>query len=61
MSNALLEKGDEYICGVCGGKFITDWDDKEAVKEVKENFGIIENTDVVCDDCYKKFMRELTN
>ena len=44
---------------MCKGEFIKPIPDKEAMAEMRENFGDgfkKEDCDNVCDDCYEKFM-----
>ena len=55
---------DTFICAKCGEEYIKDWTDEEAEQEKNENFGEnipLENCAIVCDDCYKKFMKGLLN
>ena len=50
----------EYTCAECGGRFEKAWSDEDAEKEMRENFGTHITTadcDVLCDDCYRMFMR----
>lgn len=44
-----------YVCAVCKCEFEGTRTDEEAMAECRENFGDIpiEDTMVVCDDCYK--------
>jgi len=56
--------GNSFICADCKEEFDYVWSDEEAEAEAKENFGgnVMETpTSVVCDDCYKSFMKELLN
>jgi DNA-directed RNA polymerase subunit RPC12/RpoP len=48
-----------YKCSVCKNEYEKGWDDIEAEKEMKDNFGQSVTTDdceIVCDDCYKEIM-----
>lgn len=49
-----------YICAMCGGKFIADWSQEEAVAELNRDFGKmpLEECDQVCDACYQKVSPE---
>lgn len=54
--NKKVEKGDIFICDVCGEEFEAEWSHKEASDEFKETFGIpndVINYLTCCDDCYK--------
>ncbi len=47
----------KYKCVICLEEFEAGWTDKEAIAEMKENFGESvskEDCEVVCDDCFKK-------
>ncbi len=46
----------EYICEMCGGKFVKGWTDEEANAEAQELFGEIPEIEkaIVCDDCFNK-------
>lgn len=48
-------KDTEFQCSICKGIFTKDWTDEEAGKEV-EHWGECGEMDIVCDDCYIKFM-----
>lgn len=52
----------QYTCYQCGGVFDMpkDWTDKDAEKELAENFPEWnkEDCEVVCDDCYNKAREE---
>ena len=54
---AELQK-ETYTCFFCQGVFLKGWSDKEAAAELHENFPGWEKgqCDIVCDDCYKKYM-----
>lgn len=50
-------KQNEYRCKMCLNVYEKEWSDEEALNESKEIFGgdpTVENSDVVCDDCWKK-------
>jgi hypothetical protein len=50
----------EFTCAKCGETYDSEWTDDERWAECVENFGPIEPGtphDVICDDCYEKFMR----
>ena len=48
-----------YQCHVCKETFEEDWTEEEAEKELQENFPGFkkEECEVVCDDCYERFMK----
>jgi hypothetical protein len=50
-----------YTCDLCGQTYEKAWTDEEALAEAEDNFSPaeLEDTAVVCDDCYRKFMPEL--
>jgi hypothetical protein len=50
----------KYRCCLCGGEFVSGWDDKEAVAELDENFPgfSVQHSEIVCDDCYRKVMED---
>jgi len=53
------DAGEEFVCAVCGGKFVTDWSQEEAEQELEDQFGVQPHqvpTDIVCDDCYQIMM-----
>ncbi len=48
-------KANEYKCAACGKIFESDWADDEAAAELNETFGaLVEDCNIVCDDCYRK-------
>lgn len=51
-------KENEYKCELCKGVFKKTWTDKEALREMKDNFGKVPKKDraIVCDDCYNALM-----
>ena len=51
--------GDLYTCALCKDEFRKTTSEEEMVKEFEENFGPMENEDIVslCDDCYDLFMK----
>jgi DNA-directed RNA polymerase subunit RPC12/RpoP len=56
MERPTIAMGEKYECSMCGGTFITDRSNDEAVAEAKARFGRAEkeHTKVVCDDCYQR-------
>jgi len=49
-------KPNEYECAVCHNIYEKGWTDEEAESELKGKFGenaAPENSELVCDDCYK--------
>lgn len=48
---------DKYTCSVCEETFIDTWTTEEALKELRDNFGVtsVENAVSICDDCYLKY------
>jgi hypothetical protein len=51
-------------CEGCGLLFESEWSHEEAVAEYQKNFQQAPNMQdsaIVCDDCYNAFMRTLTN
>jgi hypothetical protein len=54
-------KKDEYQCSVCDGIFKKGWTEEEAIQELKDEYGNIPDNEplsIVCDDCYKDYMKE---
>ncbi len=51
-------KKNEYKCETCKGVFLKGWTDEEADMEYRQNFEAeyLANveTEIICDDCYKK-------
>ncbi len=48
-----------YTCSLCKQTHESEWTEAEALEEMKQNFGAAfkkDDCDVICDDCYKKFM-----
>ncbi len=47
---------DKYRCAACCKVFEKAWSDAEAESELAEKFPgyPVEETDIVCDDCYKQ-------
>lgn len=59
-----MEPGPRYTCAQCKETYFTDWSDAEAEQEYNEHFGglpkaVREERITVCDDCYRKFMKEM--
>ena len=52
---------NEYKCAMCKGIFEKEWSDEEAEAELESTFKgtPTEDCELVCDDCYKKFMGSL--
>lgn len=54
-----------YTCANCGEEFESGWSNEEAMEEYKKNFPwsaeLRVETDLVCDDCYKKMMEDFNN
>lgn len=51
--------GEQYTCASCSGVFNKGWSDTEATTEYRTNMPEVppdEPTDLVCDDCYQRFM-----
>lgn len=52
------KKRETYKCQVCKGTFEKGWSDEEAAQEFKDTkwrTGVsLEETGLVCDDCYDK-------
>ena len=51
--------GDSFTCANCHGTFEKNRSDEEAAEELAANFDgefTTEDCDVICDDCYRKFM-----
>ena len=46
---------DTFKCVACRGTFNKGWSDEEAIAEHQEHFPEVplEETDLVCDDCYQ--------
>jgi hypothetical protein len=55
----MTDNNSSYTCGICNETFLfdSDWDDDAAKKQAVETFPECagDPTDIVCDDCYKKF------
>jgi hypothetical protein len=47
---------ETFTCGRCGGTWPKVNSDEDAMAEAVENFGVVINPVVVCDDCYHEFM-----
>lgn len=45
-----------YKCTMCGGVFVSNWSDKEAMEESREYFGEVQQDELttVCDVCFNK-------
>lgn len=43
-----------YTCAGCAKQFESDWADEDAREEYQKEFISREDTEVVCDDCYRK-------
>ena len=56
-------KKNEYMCTACEKIFVKDCTDEEALQELKYIHGDIDlnKCSIVCDDCYKKVMTEISN
>jgi 5-methylcytosine-specific restriction endonuclease McrA len=54
-----IRKSRKYICFHCGGTFTADWTEEEALEELKRDYPGVsqENCEVICDDCYKQFVK----
>lgn len=52
---ATPEKGDTFLCEMCGGEFEANWSKDEATEELHQDFGQMPTEDcvVICDDCYQ--------
>jgi hypothetical protein len=49
----------EFTCANCGGVYENGWSDAEAQAEYRANMPEVprdEPTDLVCNDCYERFM-----
>ena len=55
------KKVEKYKCQVCKGTFEKGWSDDEAKKEHGKNFPDVplEETGLVCDNCYNEMMHWL--
>lgn len=54
----------EYICAECGGIFLTDWSDKDAMDEAREIWGqeLYETRiSIICDNCFNKLHKNVLN
>lgn len=57
-------KPNEFRCFECGGVFDKGWTDEEAIEEEKRNFGANADPDgaeLLCEECYLKFMAKIFN
>lgn len=54
-------KENEFECYICHQVFEKEWTDKEANEEYKKEFSDYEDEpkEIVCDDCYEKFMERI--
>lgn len=62
MSTDTSDLGDrDFTCAQCGGTFEKGWTDEEAAAEAQANFSAteLEDTAMICDDCYGPFMAAL--
>ena len=53
-------KEKKYKCDACGGTFVADWTEEDALKEKAANgWGGMDHKAMaqVCDDCYEKIMK----
>lgn len=52
-----------YICEVCAGEYEKVFTDEEAVANFKEEFpewlGDTTDCALICDDCYKEYMKRI--
>ena len=48
-----------FTCSSCQQTFVSEWTEEEARQEAAQVFGgiTLAEQDVVCDDCYQKFMK----
>ena len=52
-----------YTCEVCGGSFLSDWTEDDAMEEAEELYGkevMDKHRDAVvsvCDDCYQEYLK----
>lgn len=49
-------KDNEYKCATCCGIFEKGQTDEEAIEEATKNGFPIDESELVCDDCYKDIM-----
>jgi hypothetical protein len=49
-----------FTCEVCHGTFEMAWTDDEAIAECVDNGFAKMPCNMVCDDCYRNFMRWIT-
>jgi hypothetical protein len=49
----------QFTCEHCGGTFIKDWSEDEAVAEKDRDYpGVaLKDCGVICDDCYQEFQK----
>lgn len=52
-----------FVCEACGFEFEKAVTDEEAMAEMKELWGDLppEEQALICDDCFTRLMRNLTN
>lgn len=55
----MVDKGEQYICGSCGGTFTAGRSHGEALAEMRGNFGEVPPEDqvIICDACYAALMQ----
>jgi hypothetical protein len=51
---------DRFTCSKCGGTFVKELPDEDALFELRSRFPDtpVEDCDVVCSRCYEQFLRE---
>ncbi len=54
-----INKGDTYVCTVCGELFKSAWNAEDADAQFEKEFpgGNTENTSVVCQECYDQYLK----
>ena len=50
-------ENNEFKCAACGGIFTKQWSEEEAIAERKENNWVDTACSIVCDDCYRDYLK----
>jgi hypothetical protein len=48
-----------YICEACGGEFLSERPDDEALQECRDMFGSTQDVAILCVDCYSAMIKAM--